>query len=372
MWLNSTSTDIAALQNARLQLNPMQGDSALRRYVRRFVLVLTALVFAAQLSACKQKPLPQLSLDGEAMGTAWQVTLATDKNPDTAKLKSEIDTLLATLTMHMSSYDAASAVSDFNADTTTDWKEMPGPVVSVVNAARRVSKATQGAFDITLGSVVNLWGFGDDEVPENTPTLDVILDEMNNVGYQLLLVSKDEKQVRKTVSSLQVDLSSIAKGYAVDRVGELLEQQGLDRYIVELGGEIRTRGQSSDHTPWTIGIESPDPSVATSGYLGIAVENAHIATSGDYRNYREIDGKRISHVIDGRTGYPIENNVASVTVLHGTTEQADAWATAFMVLGEEESLSRAEAAGLAVSLTMRQGDAFVTRNSTAFNAYIHK
>ena len=348
------------------------GALKICRLNRNTLAVFVLLMFTVLLSACKDKPLPELMLDGEAMGTTWQVTLATANNPDTASLKKEIDALLVSLNTQMSTYNDESALSSFNADVSTGWVDMPEPVVSLVNAARRVSKATQGAFDITMGSVVDLWGFGADDIPENEPTLDVILDEMNSVGYQLLLVSRDETQVRKTVPGLKVDLSSIAKGYAVDRVGELLEGQGLNRYIVEFGGEIRTRGKSAEHTPWTIGIESPDPTVAAKGFLGIAVENAHIATSGDYRNYREVDGKRVSHLIDGRTGYPIENNVASVTVLHGTTEQADAWATAFMVLGADESLARAEDDGLAVSLTVREGNGFVTRNSSAFSAYVRQ
>lgn len=338
----------------------------------KHVLLALLVVCSALLTACKEKSLPLLNLKGEAMGTSWSVSLATANKMDTESLKGEIDLLLATISTQMSTYDSQSVLSEFNAEQSTDWKEMPPAMVGLVSAARRVSKSTKGAFDITLGSVVNLWGFGADHIPKNEPTLDSILNEMNSVGYQLLLVSKDEKKVRKTAPSLQVDLSSIAKGHAVDRVGQLLEQKGLDRYIVELGGEIRTRGQSADHSPWKIAIESPDPAVAVSGFLGLSVENAHIATSGDYRNYREVNGKRVSHLIDGRTGYPIENKVASVTVLHGSTEMADAWATAFMVLGAKEALSRAESDGLAVSLTVREGDTFVTRNSSAFAAYLSK
>jgi len=159
----------------------------------------------------------------------------------------------------------------------------------------------------------------------------------------------------------------------------MFEDMNITRYLFELGGEIRTRGQAGDNSAWVIALESPDltdsgtasgAGLSSSAITAISVENAHIATSGDYRNYREIDGKRISHLIDGRTGYPVTNRLASVTVMHQSTELADAWATAFMVIGADRALAMAHSSGLAVSLTLRENSGFTTRNSEAFDAYL--
>ena len=335
-------------------------------------LYLLSSVFLLLLSGCFEKTHSLYHASGEAMGTTWQATMATTSDPDSDLLKLKIDVLLSELNKEMSTYDPESALSIFNSEISTEWSALPVAVIDLIRSAGRISKDTEGAYDVTLGTVVDLWGFGADFQPGDEPDMDTVFEEMNNVGHQLVAVSRNQQQVRKLVPGLKIDLSSIAKGYAVDRVGALLEENGVARYVFELGGEIRTRGRSAEDKPWKIALESPNAETDVANYRSIAVENAHIATSGDYRNYREVSGKRVSHLIDGRSGYPIDHKLASVTVLHGTTEQADAWATAFMVLGPDETLKRAEEIGLAVSLTLRDGDTFVTRNSNAFNAYLVK
>jgi len=329
-------------------------------------------VFVLLLGGCFEKTHSLYHAEGEAMGTSWHATLAASSDPDVELIKLNIEVLLAEINREMSTYDPQSSLSLFNSESSTEWSALPESVIELIRSAGRISKDTEGAYDVTLGTVVDLWGFGADFQPGQEPDMDSVFEEMNNVGHQLIAVSKDQQQVRKLVPGLKIDLSSIAKGHAVDRVGALLEDSGIERYVFELGGEIRTRGKSADDKPWTIALESADATTDVSDYRSIAVENAHIATSGDYRNYREVAGKRVSHLIDGRSGYPVDHKMASVTVLHGTTEQADAWATAFMVLGPDETLKRAEKAGLAVSLTLRDGDTFVTRNSNAFTAYLVK
>ena len=328
--------------------------------------------FLVLLSGCFEKTHSLYNVDGEAMGTTWNATIAAPSDPDGELIKLKIEVLLAEINKEMSTYDPQSALSLFNSEVSTDWAPLPESVIDLIRSAARISKDTEGAYDVTLGTVMELWGFGADFKPGNEPDMDTVFEEMNNVGHQLIAVSKDQTQVRKLAPGLKVDLSSIAKGYAVDRVGTLLEENGIKRYVFELGGEIRTRGKSADDKPWSIALESPDATTKVENYRSIAVENAHIATSGDYRNYREVEGKRVSHLIDGRSGYPIDHELASVTVLHGTTEQADAWATAFMVLGPDETLKRADKTGLAVSMTVRDGDTFVTRDSKAFSAYLAK
>lgn len=335
-------------------------------------LVVMSFLFALLVSGCEKEPLPLHSLSGKTMGTVYNVNIVSSETLDLTALQAEIDKLLAGISERMSTYDPDSLLSQFNSADHTKWFDVTPDIASLVLAAHRISKDTSGAYDVTMGTVVDLWGFGSDMSVTEKPPMDLVLDEMYNVGHQLLVVSRDQRQLRKLVPNLKVDLSSIAKGHAVDQIGDLLEQRGLDRYVVEIGGELRTRGQSPRHQPWTIAIESVDSSVNPDSFNSIIVENSHIATSGDYRNYREVDGVRYSHIIDGRSGYPIEHNLASVTVLHGSTMQADAWATAFMVLGPDQTLEIAEATGLPVSLILREGENFVTQNSTAFKAYMNK
>lgn len=328
--------------------------------------------FCVLLIGCKmEKPDNRFDFSGTTMGTSYSVSLASQQpDLDVSGLQQQVEQLLSSINKKMSTYNPESELSLFNQQNSTEWVEMSPETIDLIQTARRVSRDTGGAYDITLGSVIDLWGFGPEPATSaDKPSMDKILDTMNNVGHQLLQISKDGTQLRKLVPDITVDLSSIAKGYAVDAVGKLLEGQTHNRYVVEIGGEIRSRGQSPDKKPWQIGIESPDPETQVAGYVALAVESAHIATSGDYRNYREVGGERLSHIIDGRSGYPVNHNLASVTVMHGTTAQADAWATAFMVMGADEAIAVANKKGLAIAITVREGERFVNYSTAAFEAY---
>jgi len=367
-----------------------------------------ALILASLLSSCFDSPSAQQEesqewrFTGTAMGTTWhasvvwpqvagngdsQGVVSTDAalSPEQfqRQIQANIEQMLDSINAQLSTYDPSSALSLFNATTSTDWIDQPTPIIDLLRAASTISEQTQGAYDVTLGGLVDLWGFGYDSNPGRDSGQKVqpeqVTARMDKVGYHLLQFSDDNQRLRKRVADLQVDLSSIAKGYAVDRIGDMFEDMNITRYLFELGGEIRTRGQAGDNSAWVIALESPDltdsgtasgAGLSSSAITAISVENAHIATSGDYRNYREIDGKRISHLIDGRTGYPVTNRLASVTVMHQSTELADAWATAFMVIGADRALAMAHSSGLAVSLTLRENSGFTTRNSEAFDAYL--
>lgn len=319
-------------------------------------------------SGCFEKPDAQIELQGETMGTTWHVTVVDPQKLDVESLRQNIEAELTRINGLMSTYDAESQLSQFNTSRTVEWQPLATETIEVIEAAHRVSKETSGAYDVTLGSVFELWGFGQAEKPEVAPAMDDILLLLNDVGYQLLKVSSTRSTVRKLNEALQVDLSSLAKGYAVDRIGAVIEATGHNRYLAEIGGEIRTRGRAADQGMWKIGIEWPE-SAGTPEMTGIAVENTHIASSGDYRNYQVIDGRRYTHIIDGRSGFPISHNLASVTVLHGSTMRADAWATAFMVLGLEESMAIAKEKGLAARFVVRDGDSFRVVTTKVFDAY---
>jgi len=329
------------------------------------------------LQACLSEKAKQLQLQGTTMGTNYSVTVVEpQKDISEGLLKEQIESELARINKLISTYDPESELSEFNASSSTAWAPLAADTIKLIQSARQVSNESNGAYDVTLASLSELWGFGTsgDEQSETEqaaePDLDAVLELMNEVGYQLLQVSGTGTTVRKLTPHLQVDLSSIGKGFAVDQVGLILEAAGIDRYLVDIGGEIRTRGLAVDGEMWKIGIEVPQTG-ASDASAGVAVEAAHIATSGDYRNFREVDGKRLSHLIDGRTGFPIEHNLASVTLLHGSTALADAWATAFMALGYEQASEIAAKKGIAAQFTLRKGDSFEVLQSKAFAAYAY-
>lgn len=336
---------------------------------------LRVVCFLLSLSLCGcffEKSASILSVSGPTMGTTYRVTLvAPPRTLDEKTVTAFVSAELERINDLMSSYDPDSQLSRFNAQKTTDWFAIDADTLSLIDVARHISKETLGAYDVTMGSVSALWGFGPDgnrETSAALPKLDEILVLLNNIGYQLLLLEPEQGAIRKLSPDLMVDLSSIGKGFAVDKVGELLEARGVSRYLVEIGGEIRTRGLAADGERWKVGIEWPE--VAQQKVpVGVSLENSHIATSGDYRNYREVDGQRYSHILDGRTGFPISHSLAAVTVLHGSTALADAWATAFMVIGYDEALAIATKKGLAAHFTLKQGDGFVIHSTPAFKAY---
>jgi len=339
-----------------------------RHYIGSHPLLLLLLLSAGLLSSCSEPPAAELTTSGETMGTRYQVIVVAPGSLNLARLQALIDDELQRINALMSTWDPDSEISLFNANADVDWRELSAETIEVIETARGISKETSGAYDITLGSVSALWGFGHGDEVEKKPVLDDVLLLLNDVGWQLLEVAGSRESVRKLNPGLQVDLSSLAKGYAVDKIGERLEASGYQRYLVEIGGEVRTRGKAADGKMWQIGIEWPE-SAGEPEMTGIAVENAHIASSGDYRNYRLIDGVRYTHILDGRTGYPVSHNLAAVTVLHGSVTRADAWATAFMVLGYAEAIKIANRKGLAARFVLREEDGFSVMTTKAFNAY---
>ena len=208
-------------------------------------------------------------------------------------------------------------------------------------------QVTGGALDITLGPLVNLWGFGPDKRPTQFPSKEVIAEAKARTGIEFLDV--DGTRLSKTKADLYVDLSSIAKGFGVDVVAGILNKYNVAGYLVEIGGELSVFGNKMDGSAWRVAIEQPDVDDREVQQV-IAPGNMAIATSGDYRNYYEEEGRQFSHLIDPRTGYPIDHRLASVTVLHKQCMVADGYATAMMVLGTEASLALAQREGLAIML----------------------
>lgn len=303
------------------------------------------------------------------MGTSYLVELV-DASAE-LKLEAIGDSIEATLNSvdaEMSTYKPESEVSRFNRAAAGSSTAVSADTLQVVELARLVHKQSKGAFDITVGPLVDVWGFGPDmRELKQLPSESAVRKALEKVGVDAIKVQQTPPALSKS-KVLEIDLSAIAKGYAVDLVAELLENKGIANYLVEVGGELRGRGHNSKDQIWRVGIETP-MLARGNAFTAIPLDNMAVATSGDYRNYVVIDGKRYSHTIDPRTGKPVAHDVASVTVVHASAAAADAWATALDVLGVAEGLRLAEQLGLAAYFIVRDGEKFNSRETTAFSAY---
>ena len=294
-------------------------------------LVILGLLLAGFLH--RADPTGAYRFSGPTMGTTYRVTLAEDPGEAVrGELAAGIESTLVRINGRMSTYDPESELSRFNAHAGTDWYPVSNETLGVIRAAQEISALTGGAFDITVGPLVDLWGFV--QPPELPPPDQRIADLLDRVGYGLLEVRDDPPAIRKRVPELQVDLSAIAKGYAVDAIAGLLGDAGISDYLVEIGGEIQASGANSAGQPWRIAIEKP-LSEQRAAQRVIGLHDLGLATSGDYRNYFEVEGQRYSHTIDPRTGRPVRHQVASVSVLDRSAMRADALATALLAMGTD-------------------------------------
>ena len=310
-------------------------------------MVLVASLFVLQLQRSTEQT-PRWRYQGMIMGTTFDVQAY---HP--VEIKSEVITeALEAVNERMSTYIDSSELSKLNASTTPKALEVSSLLRRVLTAAKKVTAASGGAFDVTVGPLVNAWGFG----PEGrlpTPTTAQISALKERCGDHLWTLN--EAGLTKSRPDVALDLSAIAKGFAVDEVGRALEAQGVKRYWVEVGGEVRVKGQKTDDRAWRVGVERPAGEGRTRIMKVISLKDMSIATSGDYRNrYVDDQGVIRSHTIDPRTGEPVKHLLASVSVLHPENMLADAWATALNVLGPEEGLKVANQHKIAAFFIIRQ------------------
>ncbi len=308
-------------------------------------------------------------VSGATMGTYYRVTLAAPSQPlDQAKLQEQIESRLEEINAQMSTYRDDSEISRFNRQATTEWFPVSAATASVVAEAIEIYHLSQGAFDVTVGPLVNLWGFGTSKGKQTVPAAESVEARIEQTGSDHLEVRSDPPALRKDLPELRVDLSGIAKGFAVDALAESLDERQVDHYLVDIGGEMRAKGwKSPENAPWKIGIENP--SAEEKGiYDVIPLHNQSIATSGDYRNFFEANGERYSHEIDPKTGRPVDHGLASVSVLHPSCMRADAWATALMVLGPERGPDLAENLNLTTYFVVHSNGGFVHQETGGFSA----
>jgi FAD:protein FMN transferase len=309
-------------------------------------------------------------LAGETMATTFRVKVVVPAADATTMdaLRAAVETELAEVEGTLSHFRQTSDIGRINAREEPGWEPVDAATVQILDLARTISERSGGAFDVTVAPLVGLWGFHHKQTPEAEPEAEAIAALREDVGYGLLELDAGNLAVRKERPGVQIDLSAIAKGHGVDRVADALEASGHDRYLVEVGGEIRVRGRNAAGAAWRLGIERPlDEGRAVHRTLALALADGAMATSGDYRSFYRLAGRRISHTIDPRTGRPVEHELASVTVIHDRCAAADGWATALMVLGPDEGPAVAEREGLAaLFLTRRDDGGFAERETTRF------
>lgn len=314
-------------------------------------------------------------LSGETMGTTYNVT-AIGEDLDGDALGAAIEARLAAVNGKMSNWDPKSEVSVFSASSETAPVPVSAEFATVIKAANEVHDKSGGTFDVTLGPLIELWGFGPRK-PEDPIPSDADIDAaLTGVGQSALLTLDEAAgTLTKSASKVGINLSAIAKGYGVDAVARELEEFGVADYMVEIGGDLVTSGKNDKGEAWRIGIEKPEPGAQTV-QLVVPVSDFGLATSGDYRNYFEQDGVRYSHILDPVTGRPVTHRTTSVTVIAENAMMADAWATAMLVLGLEDGLKLAEEHKLAVFFIERDvqagEDAYMTAQSTAFSDLLSK
>jgi len=298
-------------------------------------------------------------IGGSTMGTYYRIQYRASESCNIAQ--SDVDGLLEGFNLSLSTYLPQSEISRFNRAAAGQWIDLTPRMRAVLQAAFDVWRESQGAFDVTIGPLVNLWGFGPTEVVA-LPSRAAQRTAARWVGMQQLQFDYGNAKALKNVEEVYVDLSALAKGLGVDELAESLAARSCTDYMVDIGGEMRLAGRNAKNLPWRIGIERPIPGRQGSIQRVLEVTEFAVATSGDYRNFRQVDGVRIDHVIDPRSGMPADNQVASVTVIHPKAMFADAYATSIMVLGVERGLDLAQRLDLPVLIIEKSADGrFVER-----------
>ncbi|PMH41288.1 FAD:protein FMN transferase ApbE [Vibrio sp. 10N.286.49.B3] len=312
----------------------------------------------------------QVHLSGPTMGTSYNVKyIAMDALPTPQVVQVEIDRLLEQVNDQMSTYRTDSELSRFNQHQEASSFTLSPQTATVVKEAMRLNGLTLGALDVTVGPLVNLWGFGPEGRPDKVPSDEELQARRAKVGIQHL--SLKGLELTKDRSDVYVDLSTIAKGWGVDVIAEYLNELGLQDFMVEVGGEMRLKGKNRDEIPWRIAIEKPTVDSRSVQEI-IEPGDMAIATSGDYRNYFEQDGIRYSHIIDPKTGKPINNKVVSVTVLDKSSMTADGLATGLMVLGDDIGMQVAEQNSIPTLMIVKTDDGFIELSTEAFKPYLNQ
>lgn len=328
------------------------------------------LAAALALGACGGRQDPLIEFSGPTMGTYYSVKIARPPaGTDAAALQSAVVGALDQVIAEISTYDPESELSRLNRNPSTDWIPVSPNLYAALAEGQRIAALSGGAFDITVGPLVNLWGFGPQAKRDAPPTQQEIDAAKARVGWQKLELRDAPPAVRKARGDLYIDLSALGEGCGVERVAALLESRGITDYMVAVAGTIGAKGRNATGKPWAIAIEEPSET-ERSVHRVIPLTDQVVSTSGDYRNFFEKNGKHYSHEIDPMTGAPVDRKLGSVTVIGDKAMTADGLATALMVLGETRGPALAESQGLAAYFIVRDGETLKGIGSRAFQPYL--
>ncbi len=302
-------------------------------------------------------------LHGETMGTTWSVRVVVPAGVSLHDLQAGIQRCLDLVDRQMSTYKPHSDLSRFNTAPAGTWHPLPSACFTVLAHALKLARDTGGAYDPTVGPLVNLWGFGPDARTHRAPSGQVIVDARARIGWWKVKLDATTEMAFQP-GGIYLDLSSVAKGYSVDLVGAWLDEVGVTAWLIEVGGELKGKGMKPDGSPWRIGIERPDATEQLDRIVSLS--GRAIATSGDYRRSYDSGDATYSHHIDPRSGYPVPHTVASVSILATQAMTADPLGTALTVLGPEHGLAYARERNLAVLFVLHGEHGFEERMSPAF------
>lgn len=329
---------------------------------------LFCLALALLLAGCTGGP-EVVGLEGPTMGTTWHASYVVPPGgADPAAIREGIQARLDSIEAAMSTYRDDSEISRFNRAGPDEQVKLSADFARVLAMALEVGEHSGGAYDVTVAPLVNLWGFGPGDPVIEPPAQEAIAAVLSRVGQHLVEFDPALPGALKR-GPVSLDFSSLAKGFAVDGAASWLQEQGVARFLLEVGGEVKVSGLSGRGDLWRVAIEDPaggGRAVAAT----VSVTDAAVATSGDYRNFFAFAGRRYSHTIDPRSGHPVAHDLVSVTVVHSSAMFADAWATALTVLGGDEAMAVAQDRGLAVYFIRRSGDSFAHSHSPAFSVYL--
>lgn len=311
-----------------------------------------------------------IEISGTTMGTTYSVKYLNTSSQNIEEVKLNISAILETVNAQMSTYLPDSELSRFNSLKDTSWFSVSNDLAFVLQQSLEICRLSNGDLDITVGPLVNLWGFGPENKPTKIPTDSAIAKALESVGWENISVTFDPPAVKKNLPDIYCDLSSTAKGFGVDKVSDYLVSQGINNFLVEIGGELRAEGKRTIDKEWRIGISKPDNNSSLQEV--ITLNNNAMATSGDYWNYFEDNGIRYSHTINPKTGRPIKHKLASITIFAKTCLLADGLATAIDVMGDETGYKFALENKLPAYFIVRNNDEFVVNYNHYFQDFIVK
>lgn len=321
-------------------------------------------IFIFMLGACTQPAEPQV-IRGDIFGTFFEVTLGVQHDDvEIEPIEEGVLAVLNDIDRQMSTYREDSELSRVNQAALEQEVEVEAELFYVLQRSEEISTMSSGAFDHTVGGLVNLWGFGPEGRITSRPDERELQRRLDKVGYHYVILDSEAQTVMRT-SDVFIDLSGIAKGYGVDAVSAYLSEQDIDNHLVNIGGDIFAKGMRTEEMQWRIGIEAPVDGRQVVQHI-LPIQNVAMVSSGDYRNYFEEDGVRYSHTIDPTTGEPISHRLAAVTVLADNATDADGWASAIMVMGPERGLAFANQHNIPALLVYREDEGYASLLSEEF------